>query len=192
MKIQKKYKNSPKKRKLLIVFTSLFVTALILVAAFLFIHNQQTQNHINTDKDEVNVVDFEKPSSDQQDAGDKAKEDFNNSKKDDSTTVAPEKLNGKNVLPVTIININNSDPEQVSIRASVDTLEKDGTCKLVITDKNGLVIESQQSSLQTQSSYSSCLGFTVPKSKLANGPFKAKVSYESSQSAGTSELDFTL
>lgn len=192
MKIQKKYKNNSKKRKLFIAIASLLAIAVVFTVAFFLIGNQQPQKQVDNTRDDVNTVDFEKPSPDQQDAGDKAKEEFNNSNKGGTPVVEPEKQNGKNILSVTIININSSDPNSVSIRSSVDTLETNGTCKLVITNKDGTEVESQQSSLQTQSSYSSCLGFTVAKSKLVNGPFKAKITYESSQSTGASESEFKL
>jgi len=179
----------------------LAVVVLLVASPFVYVYgfngNLFGWQKSNTTNEQTPTINYDEPTQEQIDAGNDAKADsdatFDSGKgeSDDSTTTPLP--SGKYAAEVTIIDPGSTNADgDLSIRASVDTIDSEGKCTLNILTKSGAVVVNQTADTQAQSSYSSCLGFTVNKSDVPSGTYTVKVTYSSNTHEGSASADLKL
>jgi len=195
MLVTKKIKN--KKRVAIITAVAVLLAASPFVYVYAFNGNLFGWQKSNTSQEQTPAINYDEPTQEQIDAGNDAKADsdatFDSGKGegDDSTTTPLP--SGKYAAEVTIIDSGSTNGDgDLSIRASVDAIDSEGKCTLNILTKSGAVVVNQTADTQAQSSYSSCLGFTVSKSDVPSGTYTVKITYSSNSHEGSASAELKL
>jgi hypothetical protein len=130
-------------------------------------HTAQTQKDSSSKK--VNEVNYDQPSSDQQQAGTQAKKESEERALNPDTST-PE---GSTQLAITSYNQENGTLE---LRTTISTANESGKCSLVFK-KSGSTTITQEVGVQNMGSYGVCMGFDIPTSGLAKGDWTAEITY---------------
>ena len=169
----KTIKNKHSNRRFIIIAISSVVLA-ALIAGGVYAYHIQTQpateknTPSNTDESDIN---YEKPTDDQQQAGNDAKEDAVNN---DAPSTASD---------ISITSANQADGV-LRIRTTITTVDEAGTCTLLMTMAGETDI-TLSAGTQTLGSYSVCKGFDVPTASIKKGTWQAKVTYSGSGKTST-------
>lgn len=178
IKIQKQ----SKMRKVVIVC---LVAALLLggTATLYWYNYQQTQKKeaLKTPDQrkskEVNVINKDKPTSDQVAAGEEAKRQAI-----EAAEAGNSEASAQSPLSVTISAANQNSP-MLQVRAFANTITNTGTCELTLTKAGSIVTRS--AGTQASASISTCKGFDIPLSELSPGVWELVVTVKSGSQAGT-------
>jgi cytoskeletal protein RodZ len=163
-----------KKRNIIAVIAILVLIGAGVLAWFFF-----QQSVAKTDKPE-NTVDYQEPTTDQQKAGDKAKEDFINNQKeiDDKKTPVDSGTPTSDTVNVTISSSNQAG-ETYQLRTVIAAVDGSGTCALSLS-KSGQSTITQEVGTQVFGSYSVCKGFDIPVAGLEKGEWQVAITYKGS------------
>lgn len=170
------------------IFIASFVGVLLLcgAASALFLPSSPFSINKRIEDRSENSVDYEKPSNDQKEAGEKAKEDFIN-KHDDTgpgTATAPSDSSFSTVT-MTISSASQSN-QNYQIRTIISALDNEGICTLTLS-KSGQQPLVQEVGTQVLGSYSVCKGFDVAIGNLAKGQWQLVVAYKGPAGQGTAK-----
>ena len=143
------------------------------------------------------AINYDEPTKEQIDSGNAIKEGtdpaVDTAKGEDDTTAPTPLPSGKYTATVTIINAGSKDADgNVNVRASIDAIDSAAECTLNILSQSGAILVTQKANTQAQSSYSSCLGFTISSTELPAGTYTTKITYTSATHEGTASANFKL
>jgi hypothetical protein len=136
----------------------------------------------------LNILTKDSPTNEQIETGQQIKENSleNNEGKGGSDQPVKPVTNeaGKQKIEVDIVSVNRVD---ATIKASVlvSTLDQNGTCTLVVTDKNNQTLYTTSVGTQAMPTTSTCKGFDIPTDNIPNDSYVLSVSYESGIMYGT-------
>lgn len=149
------------------------------------------QSTATPSSEEVNKVDYDKPTSTQTDAGLSAKESF-----ETRQTEATQQQQGSSSTPSqssetveTVITSANRSGTTLSVRTMMTTLDANGQCTLKLVKSGGSSV-TQTAGTQTMGSYSICSGFDVQN--IDSGHWTISVTYKGSAGqtgSATKEVD---
>lgn len=179
MRINKNQNTNSKKAKILTV--SVIAAALLLGAAAYALVSPSSPFYLGQKNEEKpeNTVDYSKPTDDQKQAGNDAKNQFNEDKYPDAEQ-NPEASKGDSVVSITSAQQNG---EVLSVRAIINGADSTGRC--VLNMSLGDKVVSKTVETQSMGSYYACKGFDVPKAELETGEWTFTVNY--SDANGSSE-----
>lgn len=164
MKIKKKIQK-PNNKKFIIGAILLLVVLLFGVGTYISVTHLVSKESTKRPVGDASI-NRDPPTNEESEAGQTTKNStINNYDKAQSG----ESLEQSNVtLTITAISTSGASLE---IRTLIDSLWPDGTCKLTLT--NDYQTKTYSSTITAYSSFSSCDGFSIPKSELSNGTWSA-------------------
>lgn len=168
-------KKSNKIKKIVILI--LLVT--LLLAAGVGVYRYATKDSDTNDDmvSEVNTVNYEPPTEEEKEAGDKQKETIVNTESENDNL--PESAE------VVIVDSSQYDDE-IEVRAFVANVIKDGTCTITFL-KDGNMIEKSVPAY-ADASTTPCIALTLPRSEFGeSGEWKLVVEYKNEQIVGSAE-----
>lgn len=196
MKLTNK-KMSNKKKALLAVAAAVVLAGGYFAYAYAT-HTFPFKNDTNvtkeSDKDhKENDVNYNKPTSDQASAGDKAKQDFVNDHytDDNSSTGNTGGAAGDKTAVSATFSSFNQNGGVMQIRTTIGEISSTGKCTLTLS-RSGYGDVVQEAATQSLGSYSVCKGFDVPVSSLAPGTWNAKLAYASDTGSATITKSFEV
>jgi cytoskeletal protein RodZ len=166
MKLNKK---SAKTSKSKVVIISLVFLILLLSVGTVYALQRggifSTLDNQDTEPENSREVNLDPPTTEQQDAGNKAKEDFLNDENPSTTS------------PISIsITSSQVSSDVYQIRTMLSTNEPGGECVLSITNQAGQSI-SRNVGVQSMGSYTVCQGFDLPINDLQGDTWNGSVTY---------------
>ena len=168
-------KNKHSNRRFVIIAISSLVAVCLIAGGVYAYHLQtqpETQTTIPSSTDDSNV-NYNKPTDEQQKAGDDAKKDaINNNNTPTSSDIA-------------ISSTNISDSGVLQIRTMITAIDDKGTCTLQMT-MGGANDITMTTGTQTLGSYSVCKGFDVPSPQ--KGTWQIKVTYSGGGKTSTATV----
>lgn len=172
------------KRKLGIAVSLLVVLLALAVGAYAY-YQQSGQNA------DDGGIDLGAPTKEQtkgEDTSEQSKDDDETGQADPDTDKpgAPD----SNLVTTTITTANQYD-NTVQIRAIIDKITNEGTCKLSLT-KEGKNSYTQEVGVSASSTYSVCKGFDVNTSKLSAGTWNVQVAYSNGNQEGAATDTVTV
>ena len=159
--------NSNTKKYLIIAGIALLVIG---TGTAVYAFNSSTTNTSDKSNEEKppveNQQNYEKPTDEQIETGNNAKEDF------------IDRTEGEGSTSDVRVSITSIQQEQgvLSVRSLVETAQAQGECKLVV-ERSGQQSIEQTAELQSMGSYSVCKGFDVPTGGMVKGEWKVTISY---------------
>jgi len=174
-----------KKHKKLLIIISIITVFLISIAAVYF-YSQNINSKVSTPPnnssknktDKVNVIDLNKPTTEEINAG-------NVVKKETVNNITPNEPS----FNITISAANQND-NIMQIRTLIDTTISSGTCELIM--KQGDKIVSKAADIQSLASTSTCKGFDIPISELSSGNWNLTISATSGAQTNTVSKDIQV
>lgn len=163
----KAIKNKHFNRRFIIITISTIVIT-TLVAGGVYAYRLQTQPSTQTTSppsSDSSNINYDKPTDEQQQAGNDAKENAVNN--DDTPTTSD----------ITITSTNQTDGV-LRIRTQIGAVDDNGTCTLLMTMADAADI-TMTVGTQTLGSYSVCKGFDIPTTDIKKGVWQATVTYSS-------------
>jgi hypothetical protein len=127
----------------------------------------------------VNVINKDKPTSEQIAAGEEAKQQAI-----EAAEASNSDASAQNPLSVTISAANQNSP-MLQVRAFANTITNAGTCDLTLT-KGGVTV-TKSAGTQASASISSCKGFDIPLSELSPGTWQLTVTVKDGTQSGTAQ-----
>lgn len=128
-----------------------------------------------------NDINYRPATTEQKDAGVKAKEEFLN--REEITTDNTNDL-------ITITSANNKN-DTLSVRTIINRIDNDGTCVFTLS-KEGQNTVKKEAATQAVGSYSVCEGFDIPSNDLMMGDWNAEVQYYSSDKVFTGQANMEV
>jgi hypothetical protein len=172
--------NKKNKKRNIIISSVIGVLLVSGIASALFIPSSPFALNKRQETRPENTVDYNRPTNEQKQAGDKAKEDFTknvyeNDSSNPSDKRQPSSDSDQQAASISIssANLNN---DTLQIRTIISEITSTGSCKLTM-EKSGQQSITQEAEPQTLGSYSVCKGFNVPMGGLAKGPWTITVVY---------------
>lgn len=201
MRIQEK--RTSRKKKLAIISASLALVALLAGSIlYVYVLNGNIFGWTSGKKSTVldsNIVNNEKPTEEQKDAGTTIKENSVNTNQGDKLgTSTSDKVptpspnaNGKSKVDVTITASNLSvNLSTYQIRSLISAVVSTGTCTLTLTQSDKVVTKT--AGIQSLSSSSTCQGFDVPTSELAPGKWQVGLNFENNTLTGSASTSIVI
>lgn len=142
-------------------------------------NNRDDQTLEDSTSKKVNEVNYDKPSSDQEQAGIQAKKEAEERELDPGIST-PE---GATHLAITSHNQQNG---LLELRTTISTTDESGRCILTFK-KSGSTTITQEVGVQNMGSYSVCKGFDINTTGLAKGEWMAEIKYADSTSSVVSQ-----
>lgn len=172
-----------KKRNIILTISALVFSAGV-ASALLIPSSPFSLNKKQEDRAE-NTVNYKTPSSDQKQAGDKAKEDFikKQAAADDAQSKSNQSGSSSNTVNITISSAKQVD-QVYQIRTILSAIDDNGTCTLTLS-KTGQGPVTQVVGTQTLGSYSVCKGFDVTTAGLEKGDWQVNIAYKGSAGQGS-------
>lgn len=194
----KKLRSSKKKRA---VILGVFFVCLLLLATFFYAYaTNQINLGLNNSRDQETLVATSSEDAKQQKAElDRIKAesvDENSNKNSSSGTdqAAPPspQQDGKRVVGIAIT-ASAQNGSTLQIRTLISTISTNGICTLTL-EKSGRPTVTKTVQVQALAATSTCKGFDVPVSELANGKWKATISFSDNDLTGSvvSEVDIVI
>lgn len=195
MKINKPTKDRSTRKIVLIIL--IIALALVGVVAYYFFIMRPAEKSNQTD---TNRVDYSAPTNEQKQAGEDAEEHAEEQKKSTTPVNTPPPntdsavSSGKQPTSVTISSIEQDNAGTLRVRTIIQAIEDTpGTCKIAVTSASGATVFADSASSQRQGSYSTCMGFDIPKAKLGTtGQVTATVTYTSTYFEGKATSQVTI
>ncbi len=190
-----KIKNTKRTYKKPIIAAAVLI---LVIAAYLAVAHHflffPFQNKVTPNTDEVNKVDYDKPTATQKEAGTSAKEEFEKRQTEatqqrEETTNTPSSAPSTSKTVETVITSVNRSGNTLSVRTMMTNLDANGKCTLKLS-KAGTAPVTLTAGTQTMGSYTICSGFDVPN--IDGGHWTIVVSYEGSggqTGSATKEVD---
>ena len=174
--------NKNYKKIYIIVAIALLVLAGTTVAALFVPFSPFAINKDGSDKPE-NTVNYDKPTDEQKEAGNQAKEDFIKEHENNEASV-PSDGSSSTVVGVSIATFQQGSTLQ--IRTIIESVDVSGSCTLTLsrTGYENLVRSAQT---QSQGSYSVCQGFDIDVSSLEAGSWMVTVDFAAQGKSGTTQ-----
>lgn len=141
-----------------------------------------TPTNTSTKAPTVNTPSLDPPTSEQQDAGDKAKEDFINNQDN------PQTPSGNSTITISSNSLNGGTYQ---IRTIISEIDDNGSCTLTMT-ADGKPTITQTVGTQTMGSYSVCKGFDISSTTLGNTQWLAKVEYKGAAGSATTQKNIKV
>lgn len=177
MKIPKK---SLTRKKILITASAITLIAVIIIGSAAALKWGPFAE--KTEKD--GTTNLDKPTKEQKDAGNSAKDQTVNNTDESTTTpgsdpsTIPAPGSGDNKTTVSAeITAANQNGELLQVRTLIQLVTSNGTCILSLKRSDGKTY-SKQASVQALSSATTCTGFDIPVSELGSGAWNLTVSFE--------------
>jgi len=163
----------------------LALVLLLLVAGAVFAYMQLSTKN---DSDTVDTINTEKPTNEQIKAGNDTKTDTiesDNSKNPETPTTPTSKM------PTLTITAANQNGATVQIRTLIDSVISSGTCTLVMTQGESSITRTVN--VQALSSSSTCMGFDIPTSDLAqNGEWTIAITLQTTAGSTQATKNITI
>lgn len=178
----------PRSKKNLIIYISLGVVVLLVVAAFLYVYKFDGNLFGWTTKSNTQdtTTDKQVESTDEQkEAGDNTTEGGS----DKPPSPAPQTGSDKKTVEV-LITAANQNSGVLQVRALISTVVNTGNCTLTLT-KSGQTV-TKTADTQALSSTSTCKGFDIPVSELSSGSWQLNLIYENDSLKGTASKIVTV
>ena len=174
-----------KRRNIIIASVAVAALAGGVAAALLLPSSPFALNKRPADRPE-NTVSYDKPTKEEKDAGEKAKEDFINRTQNDSSKSNPSPTDQNDSNPDAYMTISsaNQNGQTYQIRVIIYALDRTGTCTLTLS-RQGSDNVVQTAGTQILGSYSVCQGFDIPTTQLAKGDWQAEIKYNGNAGKAT-------
>lgn len=189
MKLQNKQNH--KKSIIVAVISLVLLTGSVL--AYIYVFNGSLLGWEKPRPAKVNDVDYNKPTTEQQDAG-KDIESRNSS--DDPNQVgsdkAPQSSSNGNTKAETAVTVTSSgqNGNVLQVRALISALANSGTCTITLTNKTNTVTKTAQ--VQSLPSSSTCKGFDIPTTELSVGNWQYSLLFENETMKGSTGGSVTI
>jgi hypothetical protein len=175
---------NPKKFYLVIVLAAVILTGSAAAALFvptspLYVYKQQGDNPENT-------VNYDRPTDEQKEAGDKAKEDFIKNHEESKGSENP----ANQTTNVTISSLTQQS-KMLQIRTMIDAIDNSGKCTVTLS-RSGYQSVSQSVDTQSLGSYSVCKGFDIDATSIELGEWNVAVDYNGQSASGRAEGKVTI
>lgn len=180
----KTIQNKKKNKKIIIVASAL--TGLLLAGGVAYAarnYFSAPQASVETQAED-RTIDLSPPTTEQQDAGNDAKEDF--------IDRLDEEDNGSDTSSVSIsISSSGQSDQTYQMRTIINTIDDTGTCTLTMKSAGQQEI-TQSVGTQSMGSYSVCKGFDVPASSLGQNTWSTEIKYANQSVTATAKMDVKL
>lgn len=169
-------------KKVPIILIIVLIGALL---TYLFITNitgkSSTNSQVTESANDINVIDFNEPTSEQKEAGRRAKE------KTIQHTTPPANIAKPLQMTITTAKV---DSGVLYIRGSIDGIYNTGSCTLTL-EKNSTVI-TKESGVQPLPNESTCKGFDIPVSELPSGTWSTTLEVTIGEKYAEDRVDVTI
>ena len=184
-------KNIPRRKSKKTLYIAAAVAAILIIAAGTWFALKK----FGADEQSSGAINYDAPTTEQTDAGNKTKENSVNTDKPGTsgsdTPPVPTPIDGSSKSTVEVsMTASNQNGSAYQMRYLISALADSGTCTLTLT-RNGQTV-TKTAGVQPQSSTSTCRGFDVPVSELAPGQWQAVMTFDNDSLHGTTTSTITV